>query len=281
MERIKGAREMGHGGLTERVYLEPDVSLAVSVSSDNDTNSAEEHDSEPASDMDKRMEVDADAQSGVDFDGEVDMGRDGDNEVEEDEEEEEDEEWENNELDSEERRTIGQGEIVTKSADDTDSMVDNQPSMLPEEGQEMSKHTRWPQPPAPVDRAQIPSCFSPLRTLGNHPVRGLEHFGRRTSQKPPPAAPNLQEAEAAENTSDVDMDQQQLSKSAGGDSLCDVPVSDIPLADVPLANVTLADIPVANVSHADVALADVPCADVHRTDIPLPDVPLPEALPDG
>jgi len=48
--------------------------------------------------------------------------------------------------------------------------------------------------------------------------------------------PNLRDAEAAANTSDVDVnvdvDQQLLIESAGGDSHPDVPLTDVPLPDV-------------------------------------------------
>jgi len=47
---------------------------------------------------------------------------------------------------------------------------------------------------------------------------------RVTPEKSRPAVPTLQEAEAAGNTSDVDVDQQLLIQSAGGDSLPDVPL---------------------------------------------------------
>jgi len=52
-----------------------------------------------------------------------------------------------------------------------------------------------------------------------------------TSQKPRQAAPTLGAAEAAGNTSDVDVDQQLLSTSAGGDSLPNVPLPDVPLPE--------------------------------------------------
>jgi hypothetical protein len=65
-------------------------------------------------------------------------------------------------------------------------------------------------------------------------------------EKPCAAVPPLREAKAAGNTSYVDVDQQLLIESAGGDSL------------------------------PDVILPDVTLPDVH-----LPDVPLPEAHPDG
>jgi len=66
-----------------------------------------------------------------------------------------------------------------------------------------------------------------------------------TPQKRRPAAPTLREAEAAGNTSDVDLEQQLLGESAGGDSLPDVPFPDVPLPDVPLRDVPLPHVPVA------------------------------------
>jgi len=62
-----------------------------------------------------------------------------------------------------------------------------------------------------------------------------------TPQKPRPAALTLREAEAAGNTSDVDVEQQLLGESAGGDSLPDVPLPDVPLPDVPLPDVPLGE----------------------------------------
>jgi hypothetical protein len=46
--------------------------------------------------------------------------------VDEDEEEDED--------NGKEPRTIGQGEMVNTSADDVDTMVDDEPTVLPEQG---------------------------------------------------------------------------------------------------------------------------------------------------
>ena len=72
--------------------------------------------------------------------------------VDEDEEEDED--------NGKEPRTIGQGEMVNKSADNADTMVDEEPTLLPEQGQEMElgqemrEHTPRPQPPAPCPRRQ-------------------------------------------------------------------------------------------------------------------------------
>jgi hypothetical protein len=70
--------------------------------------------------------------------------------VDEDEEEDKDED------DGKEPRTIGEGEMVNTSADDVDTMVDDRPIMLPEQGQEMREHTPRPQPPAPAPQLQTP-----------------------------------------------------------------------------------------------------------------------------
>jgi hypothetical protein len=69
-------------------------------------------------------------------------------------------------------------------------------------------------------------------------------------------APTLREAEAARNTLDVYVEQQLLRKSAGGDSLPEVPFLDVSFPDVPLPDIPLLD-------------------------VPLLDVPLPNARPDG
>jgi hypothetical protein len=63
-----------------------------------------------------------------------------------------------------------------------------------------------------------------------------------TPQRPCPAVPTQQEVEAAGHTSDVDVDQQLLIESAGGNSLPDVPLPDVPLPDVPLPHVSLPDV---------------------------------------
>ena len=61
------------------------------------------------------------------------------------------------------------------------------------------------------------------------------------SQKSREAVTTLREAEAAGNTSDVDVDPQLLVESAGGDSLLDVPLPDVPLLNVPLPDILLAE----------------------------------------
>jgi hypothetical protein len=96
----------------------------------------------------------------------VDIERDGDDQEVEDEEEEdekkedeegkEEEDEDEEEDDDKEPRTIGQGEIVITSRDEVDTMVDDQPIVLPEQGKEMLEHTLRPQPPAPASLPQRP-----------------------------------------------------------------------------------------------------------------------------
>ena len=57
-------------------------------------------------------------------------------------------------------------------------------------------------------------------------------------QKPGLAVPTLREAEPARHTSDVDVDQQLLSESTGGDSLPDVPLPDATIPETcPVASI--------------------------------------------
>jgi len=98
-----------------------------------------------------------DALDSMDLDGDVDMEREGEDEEEEDQEEEEedkDEDKDEDEDDGKEPWRIGQGKMVNTSADDVDAMIDDQPTMLPEKGQEMREHTTWPKPLAPAPRPQ-------------------------------------------------------------------------------------------------------------------------------
>jgi len=57
-------------------------------------------------------------------------------------------------------------------------------------------------------------------------------LGAWDAATPRPAVPTLREAEAAGNTSDVVVDQQQLGESACGVSLPDVLLPDAPLPEV-------------------------------------------------
>jgi len=219
------------------------------ICSDDDTDSTEESDGKYDSghdcDVDMHMENDMDGPDGIDLDSHVDMERDGDDKQQEDEEEddegEEDEEEEDEDEeeykdtdDGKEPWTIGQREMVNTSSDKVDTMVDNQPIMLPGQDQKVREHTPWPQPPEPAPQPQTPEPHPRPQTPETHPHSGLENFGHLTPQKPRLAVPTLREAETSRNTLDVDMDQQLISESAGGDSLPDVPLPDVPLPDVPL-----------------------------------------------
>jgi len=67
-------------GRLERVYLEPEALPAMSISSDDDTDSTKsdgEYYSECDSDVDMCMEDDVDALDGIDSDGDVDMEMNG------------------------------------------------------------------------------------------------------------------------------------------------------------------------------------------------------------
>jgi len=138
--------------------------------------------------------------------------------------------------------------MVNTSADDADTKVEDQPIVLPGQGQEMREQTLRPQPPAPAPRPQTPEPRPRPRTPENHPVTVLEHLGLMTPQKPRPAVPTLRKAEPAGNTSDVDVhvhvDRQLLIELAGGDSLPNVPVPDVTHPDVPPADVPLRGVPV-------------------------------------
>ena len=109
----------------------------------------------------------------------------------------------------------------------------------------------------------------------------MEFLGLVKPQKPRPAAPTLREAEAAGNTSDVDVEQQLLGESPGGNRLPDVTLPDVPLPDVPLPDALLPDVPLPDVLLPDVPLPDVSLSNVPLPNVPLPNVPLTEASPDG
>jgi len=130
----------------------------------------------------------------------------------------------------------------------------------------MREHTPRPQPLAAAPQPQTldPSPRSP--TLETHTLSGFKFLSLVTPQKPRAAVPTQREAGAARNISDVDVEQQLLGKSAGGDTLPHVPLPDVPLPDVPLP---------------DVPLPDVPLPNVPLPNIPVPGVPLTEARPDG
>ena len=224
----------------------------MSILPDDDTYSTEKsdgkYDSDHDSSVDMPMEDNVDTPDGIDSDGDVDMERDGDNHEDEDEEEEdkekepeeeveeedEDEEEDKDEDDGKEPWTIGQGVMVNTSAYDADTMVDDEPTVLPEQGQEMHKYTQQLQPPAPAPQPQTLEPPPQPRTPETYTLSGLEILGLVTPQKLLLRAPTLGEAEAARNTTDVDVEQQLPGKSVVGDGLPDVPPPDVPLLDVPL-----------------------------------------------
>jgi hypothetical protein len=113
----------------------------VSTSSDDDTDSTEESVSEFDSELDPfvnmHVQDDQNAPDGNDFEGNVDMEREFDDEVEEDELEDDEEAEDEDEEDAKEPLTIGQGEMVNASADDVETMVDDQPTVLLEQRQVM------------------------------------------------------------------------------------------------------------------------------------------------
>jgi len=78
-------------GWLEQVYVHLEAMPAVSITSDDDTDSTKELDgecdSEHAPDVDMRMEDDVDAPESVDSDDNVVKERDGENEEEDDDEE--------------------------------------------------------------------------------------------------------------------------------------------------------------------------------------------------
>jgi hypothetical protein len=118
-------------------------------------------------------------------------------------------------------------------------MVDDHPTVLPEQRQQMREHTLRPQRPIPALQPQILESCPPPRTPETHILSGLEFLVLVTPQKPRPAAPTQQEAEAARNTLHVDVEQQLLGKSASGDSLRNVFLPEVSLPDVPHPEVPL------------------------------------------
>jgi hypothetical protein len=130
------------------------------MSSDDGTDPTEESDNEFDSELDRNadmcMEDVVDTPEGIELRGDVDVDRDGDDQAEEDAQMEDKEEQDMDDDDGKNSRTIGQGEMVNISADHIDTMVDNQPIVLPKQGQEMCEHTPRLQPPAPASRPQTP-----------------------------------------------------------------------------------------------------------------------------
>jgi hypothetical protein len=85
--------------------------------------------------------------------------------------------------------------MVNTSADDVDTMVDNQPIVLPEQGQEIREHT--PPPHAPAHATRPPTLYTLAQpgTPETHPRIVLEHLGLMKQVKPLTVVPTLREAE--------------------------------------------------------------------------------------
>ena len=73
--------------------------------------------------------------------------------------------------------TIDQGEMVNPSADNADTVVDDQPILLPEQVQEMTEHTPQLQPPVPAPLPQTLKPGSRPHSTETHPHSGLEVLG--------------------------------------------------------------------------------------------------------
>jgi hypothetical protein len=89
-------------------------------------------------------------------------------------------------------------------------MVNDEPTVLPGQGQKMCEHTPRPQSPEPAQQPNTQELPPRPQTLETHTLSELEFLRLVTPQKPRPAAPTLREAEAARNTSQVDLKQQLL-----------------------------------------------------------------------
>jgi len=131
----------------------------MSISSPDDTYSTMEsegqYDPENHSALDMHIKDDVDSPWSMDWDGDVDIERDGDNDEEDDEEEEDQEKEEDGdeeEEDGKQPQKINQGEMVNTSPDDVDNIIDHQPIVLTEHGQEMCEHSPRPHPLEPTSQ---------------------------------------------------------------------------------------------------------------------------------
>jgi hypothetical protein len=160
----------------------------VSISSGDHTDSIQsngEYDLELDSDVDMCMQDDVDAPDDVDLNGDVDMARDGEDaeDAEEDNEKEKDVVDKHEDVDNDKKpRTIGQEEMISTSADDADTMVDAQPTVLPKKGQEFCEYTPWPKLPPSAPWPRTPEPCSQTRTTNTHTASWLELLGHVTAQ---------------------------------------------------------------------------------------------------
>lgn len=106
--------------------------------------------------------------------------------------------------------------------------------MLLEQSHVIREATPWPQHPAAVPQSQTQEHGRSPRTLETLLLGKLEHLALLTPRNPPSVVPTLREAEHAANISDLDVDQQMFGKSAGADSVPEVPLSDVRVRNPPL-----------------------------------------------
>jgi len=112
--------------------------------------------------------------------------------------------------------------MVNTSADNVDTITDSQPIVLHAQGKEMHHHNPQPQTLDP---------WPPRRMPETNPFSGREFVELVMSLKHCPAIATLRDAESAENTSAVDVDQHLLGRSAGGDSFANVDLPNVPVPE--------------------------------------------------
>jgi hypothetical protein len=153
-------------------YLEPEALHTIIIRSNEHNNSTDgsdgEYDSEHDYDVNLCIGDIVDTPDSVDLDGDGDMeinSHDDDEEnaevqdveqEDENEEENEDKEEDENEDDHNKPLTFIQGEMIHTSANTVDTLLDNQPIVLPEQVQEIWEHTPSAQPPVTALWLQTP-----------------------------------------------------------------------------------------------------------------------------
>jgi len=128
---------------------------------------------------------------------------------------------------------IGQGETVSTTADDVDTMVDGEPILPSYHAQEMPENTPRPHPLVSAPQQHTPETCPGPWTPETDLLSVLEGLGLVIMQKPCLAALTVRDAEAAGNTSDVDVYQRQVGGSACSYSLSYAPLPDVPLSNMP------------------------------------------------
>jgi hypothetical protein len=150
---------------------------------------------------------------------------------EQDEMEEEDEDDDKDEDDGKEPLMIAQVSMGNIWTYDVDTKVDNQPFVIHEQDPEMCGHTLRPQHPvsAPCPQTLEPHPRPP--SLEIHPLSVVEFEELVAPQKPCTVVPTLEQAEAASNTLDVNVNRQLLGNSEGEGRFPNLPHPDVALPD--------------------------------------------------